>query len=263
MEQRICFSVLALKPKYRSLAKNLASDLARLSPDIPIVVGTDAPEAFRQHDNVQAFKLNKTGVLHCYNDKRFVIAKALQTFTTVVQIDADTRLNEPIPSNIDPVAGIGGSYLANMVAHSEKYNRKRLGHLKKLAHKLELTPDSVTFVGEALFAVTVKGDQMQKFFYEWDRIARYLEINGVHAGEGNAIGLAAAKSGLTITAPTWISNIKKSSEHLDASRITAPKSATPKLYSPKLEKLQRSLSFHYRLNRSRLIAVRHFNFYYR
>ncbi len=278
MDSQVCFSVLALQPKYQQLAKNLAADVAKFSPGTTLVVGTDNPDAFRDCANVLAFKLKKKGVLHCYHDKRFVIAKALQQFKVVIQIDADTQLIGPLPDSVDLSAGISGSYLANMVAHSEKYNPARLGHLKKLAHKLDLDPNSIAFVGEALFAISASDQQATEFIYQWDRLARYLELHGLHSGEGNAIGLAAAKSGLAITAPAWVDAINQASKHLDVSRPaqpidlledgagakpenSAPKNSAPK--NPVLDKLMRRLSYHYRLNQSRLIALKNVSFYYR
>ncbi|NJM97247.1 MAG: hypothetical protein HC800_08765 [Phormidesmis sp. RL_2_1] len=262
MDKSVCFSVLAFNPKYQQLAKNLAADIAQHSPETTLVIGTDHPDTFRDCSNVFAFKLQKKGVLHCYNDKRFVIEKALQQFKTVIQIDADTKITAPFPESIDQSVGIAGSYLANMVEHSQKYNPGRLTHLKKLAHKLELDPNSITFVGEALFAITAEGKQAADFIQQWDRLARYLELNGLHSGEGNAIGLAAAKAGLAITAPDWLASIQQGSEHLDVSRVCQP-SAVAKPKNPALDKLMRSVSYHYRLNKSRLIALKNFNFYYR
>ncbi len=268
MDPQVCFSVLALQPKYQQLAKNLAADVAKFSPDTPLVIGTDNPEAFRDCANVLAFKLKKKGVLHCYHDKRFVIARALQQFKVVIQIDADTQLMGPLPDSIDQSPGISGSYLANMVAHSEKYNPVRLGHLRKLAHKLDLDPQGITFVGEALFAISASDEQASEFFYQWDRLARYLELNGLHSGEGNAIGLAAAKANLTITAPDWVDAINQASKHLDASRPAQPIDTLDQVPNtrpnhPALDQLKRRLSYHYRLNQSRLIALKNVSFYYR
>ncbi len=267
MNPQVCFSVLALQPKYQQLAKKLAADVAKFSPETTLVIGTDNPEAFRDCPNVSAFNLHKKGVLHCYHDKRFVIARALQQFKVVIQIDADTQITGPLPDSVNLSPGISGSYLANMVAHSEKYNPVRLGHLKKLAHKLDLDPNGITFVGEALFAISASDEQATEFISQWDRLARYLELHGLHSAEGNAIGLAAAKAGLAITAPAWVDAINKASKHLDVSRPTHPidgldnPNAKPK--NPTLDKLMRRLSYHYRLNQSRLIALKNVSFYYR
>lgn len=262
MDKSICFSVLAFKPKYQSLAKRLAADVARVSPRTVLVVGTDNPEAFSEFSNVRAFKLKKKGILHCYNDKRFVIEKALQQFKTVIQIDADTQIIGTLPQDINPSPGITGSYLANMIEHSQKYNPGRLGHLNKLARKVGQDPDSITFVGEALFAVTAEGKQAQEFIQQWDSMARYLELRGVHSGEGNIIGLAAAKAGLDITQSDWLASIQAATKHLDASHDSGPVESK-KGMNWSQSKLMRSLNYHYRLNKTRLVALQDFNFYYR
>ncbi len=262
MDKSICFSVLAFKSQYHRLAKSLATDIARFAPGTFLVIGTENPKAFSECSNVIAFKLKKTGILHCYNDKRFVIEKALQQFKTVIQIDADTKITAPLPTTIDQSPGIAGSYLANMVEHSQKYNPLRLGHLKKLSGKLGQDPDNITFVGEALFAITAEDAQAKEFIRQWGLMARYLEIKGLHSGEGNIIGLAAAKVGLDITQPDWVASIQSASDHLDASRdrklvnINRPKNLSQ-------TKLARSLNYHYRLNKSKFFALKDFDFYYR
>lgn len=262
MDKSVCFSVLAFKPLYQYLAKDLAADIARVSPETFVVVGTDNPKFFSECNNVIAFRLKKKGVLHCYNDKRFVIERALQQFKTVIQIDADTQITGPLPTTIDQTPGIAGSYLANMVKHSEKYNPARLGYLNKLARKLNQDPDSMTFVGEALFAITAEGMQAKEFIHQWDLQARYFELNGLHSGEGNIIGLAAAKAGLPITAPDWVADINAASTHLDASR-DRKNVAIKRVKRLSDAKLLRQLSYHYRLNITKLVALRDFDFYYR
>ena len=262
MNKSICFSVLAFQPKYQQLAKKLAADIARVSPDTILVIGTDNPQAFDKCSNVNAFMLKKAGILHCYNDKRFVIEKALQQFKTVIQIDADTQITAPLPQDISLSPGIAGSYLVNMVEHSQRYNPGRLDYLNKLARKSGQDPNSITFVGEALFAVTAEGAQAKEFIRQWDLMARYLELKGVHSGEGNIIGLAAAKAGLEIAAPDWLAEIKAASEHLDASQDRASAHAKQRKRLSQT-KLMRSLNYHYRLNKTRLFALKDFDFYYR
>ena len=260
MDNSICFSVLAFKPKYQRLAKRLAADVARVSPKTVLVIGTDHPKAFDECSNVCAFKLKKQGILHCYNDKRFVIEKALQQFKTVIQIDADTQIVGTLPQAIAPSPGIAGSYLANMVEHSQKYNPTRLSHLNRLARKVRQHPEDASFVGEALFAITAEGQQAKAFIQQWDSMARYLELRGVHSGEGNIIGLAAAAAGLDITAPSWMANIKAATKHMDASQDA--NSTDGKRVDWTESKLIRRLSYHYRLNKTRIIALRDFSFYY-
>ena len=51
----------------------------------------------------------------------------------------------------------------------------------------------------------------------WGKISRYVELNGMHGGDGNVMGLAAAKVGWTVdNSKTW-KGLKKITKHLDAS----------------------------------------------
>ncbi|MGV0027485.1 hypothetical protein [Phormidesmis priestleyi] len=87
-----CFCTLALGKKYRILAKQLAENLSTYSPETSLVVLSDRPQDFQNCQNVLAFKHHQQGVLYCFNDKRFVLAKALEYFEAAVHIDADTQI---------------------------------------------------------------------------------------------------------------------------------------------------------------------------
>jgi hypothetical protein len=86
---------LALGRGYNYLAKQLASDLARFAPGTRFLVLTDHPAVFKSLDNVEAVHHRKRSVLG-YNDKLCVIREALTRFSTVVFIDADTRILAPV-----------------------------------------------------------------------------------------------------------------------------------------------------------------------
>lgn len=254
-EQNFCFSILALKSHYQQLAKGFAEDLKQHAPDVMIIIGTDDPSFFRDCDNVTAFALKKTGILHCYHDKRFVIEKALSQFQTVIQIDADTRLIESLPELGDLSSGLSAVHVENLIDHVQKYNPERLVYLQKLAAKFDVNLATVRYVGESLFAVSAEPKTASAFIHYWNLAARYLELHGIHAGEGNAIGLAAAKAGLTIVQSAWIKRIHHIRQHLNASDIKPPNA----LWTP----LSRRIDYHYRLNRARAIALKDFDFYYR
>ena len=91
----VCFCSLALGRGYNYLAKQLASDLARFAPGTRFLVLTDHPAVFKSLDNVEAVHHRKRSVLG-YNDKLCVIREALTRFSTVVFIDADTRILAPV-----------------------------------------------------------------------------------------------------------------------------------------------------------------------
>lgn len=251
--QDYCFCTLALRPKYRQLTKELADSLVEYAPGVFLVVGTDDPEDFKGCENIQAFPLRQQGILHCYHDKRFVLREALQHFKTAIQIDADTRLTKPIVATIEPLKGLGALHIKKLAEHAQRYNPQRLPHLQKVSEKLNIPFESATYVGESLFALS-QSPQVDEFIEAWGKIGRYLELRGIYSGSGNAIGLAATKVGLEIYPPNWLSEVRSSLKHFDASFEKRPMTAW--------QSWNRRLGYHYRLNKERITALKDFNFYY-
>ena len=255
MSKSFCFSILALKPKYQLLAKKFAQNLENKSPETTVVIGTDNPSAFNDCSNVFAFKLEKKGILHCYHDKRFVIEKALTKFDVAIQIDADTKIVSSLPESINASTGLAAVHIENLVEHAQKYNPERLIYLRKLADKLDVEIESVSYIGESLFAVHADGDKTSEFLKQWDLTARYLELHRIHAGSGHGIGLAAAKAGLEISKPSWLESINQAKRHLDAAAWKSNKNLW--------NSLSRRIDYHYRFNKARIFALKDFSFYYR
>jgi hypothetical protein len=256
IEKNFCFCTLALRSKYRLLAQQLAQDLLKYAPGVTLVLGTDQPSDFQNCQNVVAFKLEQQGILHCYHDKRFVLQQALARFSTAIQIDADTRIVAPIPDTIIWEPGIAALHIANLFHHVETYNPERLNALRKIASKLCLSLEGATYVGESLFAVSADPAAATEFLKQWNAIAQYLELHNIHSGEGNAIGLAAAKAGFKITRNSGLDQIHQARKHMDASETRQQPNFG--------QKLGRKFKYHYRLNRARfLAALRDFDFYYR
>lgn len=253
MTNGYCFSVLALGTKYQIFARTFSQDLGRYAPEVQVIIGTDNPGFFRDCPNAIAFNITSQGILTCYNDKRFVIGEALKNVGLVVQIDADTEIRGPLPVAIVPATGVMATHVEPIIEHAQKYNPERIKCLRKLADKLDLDIDAVHYVGESLFSVCAERDQGQDFIAQWDLIARYLELNGIHAGEGNGIGLAAAKAGLRVYQSPWLEAVDRSRRHLDAFVEEEVSLATD---------LTNRLRYHYRLNRARVQALGDFEFYY-
>jgi hypothetical protein len=236
------------------MAKELARDLDKYGSGIYLIIGTDRPDEFKDIANILAFKFQQQGILHCYNDKRFVLEKALAQFQTAIYTDADTRIVAHIPNNLNYSPGIDGCY-RNLVAHVSKYRPQNLEMIENVATKLGIPLHDVNWIGESLFIVTKGEDKEKEFLKIWGLLASYLELKGMHSGEGSIMGLAASKVGWKVRrSDTWetINQIRK---HLDAS--DRPKKLTFE------DKLKRRLGYHYRLNKLRLIALTNFNFYYR
>ena len=207
-QQQFCFCTLALGKVYRGLASLLAKDLELYSPNTAFIVLTDNPQEFSKYPQVLAFQHQQQGV-KCYHDKRFAIAKALSLFNSCIFIDSDMRILAPVPEYIEWLLEPGISARACMdmpkkfakaLTKTDKYFSREIEVIKKAAQFLNLDPEceNVTFVHEYLFSVTKSAGKEIEFLETWEILAKYFELNGVYEGEGNAIGLAAYKAGLTV-----------------------------------------------------------------
>ncbi|BDA73678.1 hypothetical protein RIVM261_039320 [Rivularia sp. IAM M-261] len=151
---------------------------------------------------------------------------------------------------------------------------------RQAAKKLDLDKDweNIKFVYEYLFAVTKDNGKEDKFIEYWGKLAPYFELNGVLDGEGNAIGLAAAKAGLTIR---WSemkgisffkdrtemvrvkkgeSNMKEMSDYFEKQQqLEYPDSRLIKIYT----KLRKMLVALFNWMKLRFYTLNNFNFYYR
>ncbi|MEA5578810.1 hypothetical protein [Anabaena sp. UHCC 0451] len=252
-QKNFCFCTLALGKKYRLLTQQLAEDLEKYSPGTYLVIYTDEPQDFSQTHNTLAFQHQQEGILHCYHDKRLVIAEAFSKFETVIFLDADTKIVDHIPDDIQWNPGFNVGYHENLIAHVSKYTPERLIPIRKVASKLNINLETAEFLGESLFIVTQDQGREIEFLQLWDMIGRYLKLNGVHAGQGNTMGLAVAKMGWKINNDGW-QELKKVTQHLDASH------ASNQLTS--WDKFKKRFGYHYRLNRARFMALKNFNFYY-
>jgi hypothetical protein len=208
-ESQFCFCTLALGKKYRALAFLLAKDIEKYSPHTPLIVLTDRLQEFSHFPQVLAFKHQQQGV-KCFHDKRFAITKALSLSNSCIFLDADMRIVASVPENMEwlKLPGITARACVNMpqkfakvsLKNADKKLIKELQVVKKAAQNLNIDTEweKIYFLHEYLFAVTKDAGKEVKFLQEWDRLANYFELNGVYAGEGNAIGLAAFKAGLQV-----------------------------------------------------------------
>ncbi|ACB51619.1 hypothetical protein cce_2269 [Crocosphaera subtropica ATCC 51142] len=196
LKAKTCFGTLALGENYRSLAKLLSKDIEQYSPSTPMVILTDKPQEFSDFSNVLAFK-HKQQSVGCYHDKRCVIAKGLSLFDACIFLDADIRILAPIEQTLEWSPGITAHIVwTNILKHNK--NQYQLNLLSKMAQKLTLNLEEISFVHEAIFVVAKDSGKELDFLNQWDKIAPYFELNGFYRGEGHTIGLAAAKAGLNI-----------------------------------------------------------------
>lgn len=254
VQKDFCFCTLALGQKYRLLAQQLAEDLEKNSPGTFIVIFTDKPEDFHRNRNTLAYKHQQQGILLCYHDKGLVLAQALSQFRTAIYIDADTKILSSVPDNIVWQPGITAGHCENLIEHVSKYNPERLESLKKVASKLKINLENTSYIGEALFIVVRDDGRELDFFNYWKMIGRYLELKGIHSGEGNAMGLAAAKVGWSIKKEGWQA-LKKATKHIAASHMNTQLTIW--------EQWKLRVGYHYRKNLAKIMSLSNFDFFYR
>lgn len=251
----VCFCTLALGHRYRLMAQKLAEDLVKYAPQTQLIIYTDNPQDFSNSANVVAFKHTQQSTLRCVNDKRFLLQKALSMYPATIFVDADTRIIDNVPEKIQCSPGITACH-QNLIEHLQKRSPKSLNFLKKIASKLGIEENmwkQVQWVGESIYIITRDRGKELEFIETWGIIVNYLELNNLHLNDGNIMGIAAAKVGWTIHQQGW-SELNQIREHLDASYNRPPTSLW--------QIFKQKLSYHYRLNRLRIIALKNFKFYY-
>jgi hypothetical protein len=273
---KICFGTLALGENYRSLAKLLSKDIEQYSPNTPLIVLTDKPQEFTNDANVLAFKHRQQSI-GCYHDKRFVIAKGLSLFDSCIFIDADMRILAPIEEELEWQPGITAHTVwTNILKHNK--NEFEIKLLSRMAEKLNLNLEEISFVHECLFVVTKDSGKEQEFLRQWDRIAPFFELNGFYRGEGHTIGLAAAKAEFDIRRDSMeaifffkdkleIQKLKRdesvSSEILKLLEIQKQYEYPSKTFIEKvIRKITKKVIYVYCLLSCRIVTIRNFKFYY-
>lgn len=208
-ELDLCFCTLAFGNTYRSLAKELAKDLEQYAPEIPFILFTDKVSEFKAHKNVLAFSHRRRGVL-LYHERRFAIAKALSMADSCMYLDADVRICAPVPTTLKWLPGLTARSCTSMNKHIQgritKTSSPRpeiikvIELYKKMASKIDLDPEdeNIKFINEFLFVLTRDSGREIEFLDLWGRLALYAELHGMYKHPTYAMGLAAARVGLTV-----------------------------------------------------------------
>ena len=271
-----CFCTLALGQNYRNLALTLAQDLAQYAPSIQIVILTDRPQAFQHCPNVLAFD-HQQQTLGCYHDKQFVLKRSLSLFEACIFVDADMRILAAIPAGLVWQPGITAKIVwANIVKHNK--NEFEIGLLRKVAQKLGLKLEDISFVHECLFVVARDQGKELEFLDQWAKISAYLEMWGHCRGEGSTIGLAAAKVGLTIRRDE-LEPICFFKDKIASSAVAGPMAQQQRaqllahqkaleypdrsLFVRVIGKLRKVIYYQIRLMGLRIAALKNIEFYYR
>ncbi|HLO51746.1 MAG TPA: hypothetical protein VK211_25260 [Kamptonema sp.] len=257
-----CFCTLAFGKKYRELAKQLAADLETHSVGTMLVICTDNPKEFQNCANVFAFKKSREGVDYCYNDKRFALKKALELFRVTIFVDADTRITGKVPER-EWISGITCEGFIPILEHPPNQSlpgRKEV--IYKLAKKLGLSLEQVSFVQESLFVIARDNGKEIQFIEEWGKIGRFFEVQKVKTKDGNPIGLATTRVGWNIRSDGW-QELDQIREHSFA-HWDWQKNQVRTFWDKVLDKLHVDhWQYLYRLLKAQLIALLNFNFYYR
>ncbi|MEM6451506.1 MAG: hypothetical protein AAF703_14465 [Cyanobacteria bacterium P01_D01_bin.105] len=193
-----CFCTLAVGQRYRQHAKMLAADLQTHAPSTPLIVLSDRPTEFAELPNVKAFK-HRLRSTKGYHDKRFVLAQALALFESCIFVDADVRILGPVPEDIPFAPGIVARYGCGIIKHNTEHKiRAPFAPIQVVASTLNLNLPTVSWMHECMFLASRQQGKEKAFFQLWQSMAYYFENLGIYCGEGNIIGLAAAKSGFNL-----------------------------------------------------------------
>lgn len=204
----LCFCTAAYSKQYVRLAKLLATDLHEFAPNHLFVVFTDRPTDFHNHANVIAIKHWCRGV-QPYHERRFAIQYALSIASTVMYLDADVRICDPIPDDLDFRPGLTARSCGNMKKHLQlRFNKSSLSSgdlrkkqiIEKMANKVgvDIYSPSVKFINEFLFVVKADEGREQEFLRLWGELAIYANNLGLYKHPTYAMALAAIKSGFPI-----------------------------------------------------------------
>jgi hypothetical protein len=252
--EKTCFCSLAIGRKYHLMVLDLAKGIAKNCPKASLVILTEKPKVFSGQSNILAFKHRQRGTLFPYHDKVFVVEKALSLFNTAIFVDADTRVIGSLRVSQEWEPGMHSLHHEDLIEHVNKYCPQRLGYIKKIATKLNIDTKKAEFIGEALFVVSRDSGKEDKFIYYWKKIADYLQLKKIVAGAGNTMALAAVKAGWTPFSSDNITELKNNLDHWSATNYRQKQGLWTFW--------KKRISYHYRLNKLRLKALRDFNFYY-
>lgn len=202
MADQFCFCTLAVGNRYRAHAHMLAQDIQYYAPAHPFIILTDRPAEFEAYANVCAIQ-HRLQSIKGYHDKRFVIQHALCHFEVCLYLDSDVRLLGPVPLDMEWQPGITARTGCNILKHNANPNlvgkqRRALPIIKQAAHKLNINLEHTRWFHEFMFAVKKQSGAEAKFLEMWQTLAYFFEMQGIYDGEGNVMGLAAAKAGLTV-----------------------------------------------------------------
>lgn len=213
-----CAATLAIGRPYRAMVRRLARDLAAFAPGLMLTVGTDRPSEFRRLANVRAFRIAPSGRWHCYSDKRFVLLEALKRASAVIHIDADTRVIAPLPFRGPWAPGLTAPN-ESLSAHLRRWWPAKLESFREAAGTVGADFETARWIGEPIYVLARQDGRERRFIEAWGVLAKLLDDRGFRGGEGNVMGLAAARARLSVGFAGW-SALNAARRHLNASRAS-------------------------------------------
>lgn len=282
-ERQICFCTLALGEKYCKFAMDLVQDLEKYSPDKQILILTDKPNFFQNQKNVLIFK-HEPRTVYQYYDKIYVIEKALSLYESCVFLDSDVRIIDRVPQDLEVLPGItADSCYSIYKLYNNMYKKGETADrnwqlISTVANKLNINLDDVKFVWEYLFFIK-KSSQTEEFINLWRKIGSFYELNGRFGGEGESMGLAAAKLNIPVNYD-YAKQIPFFKKRVEVHKISQGKAKREdklpyleRYYQLKypqkhivykaLDRVQGKVGVFIRSLRLRLNTLRDFDFYYR
>lgn len=206
----VCFATLAFGSEYRHHAERLALDFAVHGASFQFLMLADKPSKVLPRANLQVFPYVPEGALRRYHDKRLLVRAGLDAgFSTVVVIDANSRLVESLPARLDLQPGVNAFVTQPLEEHLREEERqvtrrRRISTgrqrrcLDRAAGMLGVALDRATFIQESVYALHGPADQLRSFVRQWGLLGRYMDYHGLAWSEGFAIGLAAAATGMQV-----------------------------------------------------------------
>lgn len=274
MFKEFCFCTLAVGNRYRRHAQLLAKDIQQYSPTTSFVVLTDRPDDFKPHSHVIPFK-HRLQSVQGYHDKRFVLEQSLALFDTCIFLDSDVRIIGFVNKEMKFLPGITARTGCNILQHNTD-KPIVLETIEKVATKLEIDLQETKWFHEFMFTIQKQDGVELEFLKLWQTISYLFEMQGIYAREGDVMGLAAAKVGLSIRFdstdrfPFFKDNIervriKNGQSHLHDKQIYFDiqkqiEYSKRSIVRKALDKFMALAVFIYRLLRLRVVATRNAEF---
>jgi len=193
-----CFCTLAVGDRYRNHARILAKDIQQHMPGKALCVLTDKPECFQEFPHVIAFKHYLQSVKG-YHDKRFVLEKSLSLFESCMFLDSDVIIIGGVTGEMNWLPGITARAGCDLLHRITKINNPReIQVIEEAAKKLDIDLQQVQWLHEFMFTFRKEAGLEDEFIQLWQTISYFFEMQGIYHCECYAMGLAAAKVGMTI-----------------------------------------------------------------